>query len=50
MGEAYPPVRNRPSGAMNEAIGDLLPFAVGTALSPFPIIAIVLILATPRAT
>ena len=34
---------------MNEAIGDLLPFAVGTALSPFPIIAIVLILATPRA-
>jgi hypothetical protein len=34
---------------MNEAIGDLLPFAVGTALSPFPVIAIVLILATPRA-
>jgi hypothetical protein len=35
--------------AMNQAIGDLLPFAVGTALSPFPIIAVVLILATPRA-
>jgi threonine/homoserine/homoserine lactone efflux protein len=35
---------------MTEAIGQLLPFAVGTALSPFPIIAIVLILATPRAT
>lgn len=34
---------------MNEAVGDLLPFAVGTALSPFPIIAVVLILATPRA-
>lgn len=35
---------------MTEAIGQLLPFAVGTALSPFPIIAVVLILATPRAT
>jgi len=35
---------------MSEAIGQLLPFAVGTALSPFPIIAVVLILATPRAT
>ena len=34
---------------MTEAIGQLLPFAVGTALSPFPIIAVVLILATPRA-
>lgn len=34
---------------MSEAIGQLLPFAVGTALSPFPIIAVVLILATPRA-
>jgi threonine/homoserine/homoserine lactone efflux protein len=34
---------------MNEAIGQLLPFAVGAALSPFPIIAVVLILATPRA-
>lgn len=34
---------------MSEAIGQLLPFAVGTALSPFPVIAVVLILATPRA-
>lgn len=34
---------------MTEAIGQLLPFAVGTALSPFPIIAVVLIMATPRA-
>ena len=34
---------------MNDAIGQLLPFAVGTAVSPLPIIAVVLILATPRA-
>lgn len=29
---------------MNEAIGDVLPFAVGVALSPIPIIAIILVL------
>ena len=34
---------------MNQAIGQLLPFAVGVGLSPLPIIAIVLMLATPRA-
>ena len=34
---------------MNQAIGQLLPFAVGVGLSPIPIIAIVLMLATPRA-
>jgi hypothetical protein len=34
---------------MNEAIGQLLPFAVGVGLSPIPIIAVVLMLATPRA-
>lgn len=34
---------------MNEAIGQALPFAVGVGLSPIPIVAIVLMLATPRA-
>jgi threonine/homoserine/homoserine lactone efflux protein len=32
------------------AIGDLLPTAVGVALSPVPIIAVILMLGTPRAT
>ncbi len=34
---------------MNEVIGDLLPSAIGVALSPIPIIAVILMLATPRA-
>lgn len=34
---------------MGEAIGQSLPLAVGIALSPLPIIAVVLILTTPRA-
>jgi threonine/homoserine/homoserine lactone efflux protein len=34
---------------MKEAIGQVLPLAVVAALSPFPIIAVVLMLATPRA-
>ncbi len=34
---------------MGEAIGQSLPFAVGVALSPMPIIAMVLMLITPRA-
>jgi threonine/homoserine/homoserine lactone efflux protein len=34
---------------MGKAIGDILPMAVGVALSPVPIIAIVLMLGTPRA-
>jgi hypothetical protein len=34
---------------MNEAIGQVLPFAVGVGLSPVPIIAVVLMLGTPRA-
>jgi threonine/homoserine/homoserine lactone efflux protein len=33
---------------MNEAIGQMLPMAVGAAISPFPIIAVVLMLVTPR--
>ncbi len=33
---------------MGEAIGAVLPLAVGVALSPIPIIAVVLMLATPR--
>lgn len=34
---------------MGHAIGDTLPFALGVALSPIPIIAVVLMLGTPRA-
>jgi hypothetical protein len=34
---------------VGNAIGQTLPFAVAVALSPFPIIAVVLMLATPRA-
>lgn len=33
---------------MGEAIGEMLPAAVGVAISPFPIIASVLLLGTPR--
>ena len=39
--------RPRPA-AMGEAIGQVLSFGVGVALSPMPIIAVVLMLATPR--
>ncbi len=35
--------------AMGQAIGDILPLAVGVALSPVPIIAVILMLGTPRA-
>jgi threonine/homoserine/homoserine lactone efflux protein len=34
---------------MGQAIGQILPFAVGVAISPLPIIGVVLILATPHA-
>lgn len=34
---------------MGEVIGQMLPFAVGIAVSPLPIVAVVLMLATPRA-
>src|SRR6187431_107163 len=34
---------------MGQAIGQVLSFGVGVALSPVPIIAVVLMLATPRA-
>ena len=34
---------------MGRAIGDLLPSAIGVALSPIPIIAVILMLGTPRA-
>lgn len=33
---------------MGQAIGDILPEAIGVAISPIPIIAVVLLLATPR--
>ena len=33
---------------MGEAIGQVLPTAIGVALSPFPIVAVVLMLVTPR--
>ena len=32
-----------------QAIGELLPFSVGVALSPIPIVAVILMLGTPRA-
>src|SRR5262245_9334645 len=34
---------------MGEAIGQMLPFAVGVMLSPMPIVAVVLMLITPKA-
>lgn len=34
---------------LGEAIGDLLPSAVGVALSPVPIVAVILMLGTPKA-
>ena len=34
---------------LSQAIGNLLPSAIGVALSPIPIIAVILVLATPRA-
>jgi len=34
---------------LGDAIGDLLPAAVGVALSPIPIVAVILMLGTPRA-
>jgi threonine/homoserine/homoserine lactone efflux protein len=34
---------------MGQAIGDLLPSALGVALSPVPVIAVILMLGTPRA-
>ncbi len=34
---------------MGQAIGQMLPFAIGIAISPIPIIGVVLMLATPRA-
>jgi hypothetical protein len=33
---------------LGEAIGDLLPSALGVALSPIPIVAVILMLGTPR--
>src|SRR4051794_38934354 len=36
------------SRVMGEAVGQVLSFGVGVALSPVPIIAVVLMLATPR--
>ena len=35
---------------MGQAIGDALPFAVGLAIIPIPVIAVVLLLGTPRAS
>ena len=34
---------------MCQAIGDLLPAAIGVAMSPIPIIAVILMLSTPKA-
>jgi threonine/homoserine/homoserine lactone efflux protein len=35
--------------SLGQAIGDILPSAVGVAISPVPIIAVILVLGTPRA-
>src|ERR1700679_279844 len=43
------PVRLSCSRTMGQAIGQILAFAVGVAISPVPIIGVVLMLATPRA-
>jgi threonine/homoserine/homoserine lactone efflux protein len=43
------PVREPPELTMGQAIGQSLSFAVGVAISPLPIIGVVLMLATPRA-
>src|SRR3954453_22997975 len=40
--------RSAGSGVMGEAVGQVVSFGVGVALSPVPIIAVVLMLATPR--
>jgi hypothetical protein len=46
-------MRGRPASAtlaaVGEAVGQVLPYAVGVAISPLPIIAMVLMLITPRA-
>ncbi len=34
---------------LSQAIGELLPYSVGVALSPIPIVAVILMLGTPRA-
>jgi len=34
---------------MGDAIGQMLPFAVGVVLSPMPVVALVLMLVTPKA-
>src|SRR4051812_21968532 len=34
---------------LTQAIGDLLPSAVGVALSPIPVVAVILMLGTPKA-
>src|SRR4051794_4621775 len=39
----------RSSTMLTQAIGDLLPSAIGVALSPVPIIAVILMLGTPKA-
>ena len=41
--------QERESDVLSQAIGDLLPVAVGVALSPIPIIAVILMLGTPKA-
>ena len=41
--------RPRDRGRMGQAIGDLLPSAVGVALGPLPIIAVILMLGAPKA-
>jgi hypothetical protein len=46
VGEALPAVEG---GRMGEALGQSLPLAVGVALSPVPIVAVVVLLTSSRA-
>ncbi len=50
VGYGHPrPPFDREGVLVGQAIGDILPSAVGVALSPLPIIAVILMLGTPRA-
>jgi threonine/homoserine/homoserine lactone efflux protein len=42
------PSGHKPAVTMGEAIGEMLPFAVGVAISPMPIVAVVLMLVTAK--
>lgn len=49
MGAAFPDPSLTTAADMWQAIGDVLPMAIGVALSPVPVIAMILMLITPKA-